>query len=346
MPSYVAFGNHDGLVQGNAFATRAYEDVGTGCVKPTAPAFNPFDPQSALDPGYLGGLFGSDPGKVGLVPRDPDRRYVDHRQFKELFKAGQGDAPRIRLRGGRRERRHRRRMPATTRGRRARASASSRWTRSPRAACPARRPRATSTTRSSGGSSASWPPPRRPTSSRSCSATTPSAASTHRSTDEQAGPCTGDDGHGHGTNPGCDRDPRNSSPVHLGADLQALLLKHPHVIATVFGHTHENKVTPFPRAGRRRVLGHREPLAHRLAAAEQAARGDGQPRRHAVDIRHGPRRGRAGQGARARHRRGRLRRARSWRRWPAPSPTTTRRRAGWRPATARGTASAPTATWS
>ena len=91
VPSYVAFGNHDGLVQGNAFATRGYEDVATGCVKPTAPASNPFDPQSALDPGYLSGLLGSDPGKVGLVPRDPDRRYVDHRQFKELFKSGQGD---------------------------------------------------------------------------------------------------------------------------------------------------------------------------------------------------------------------------------------------------------------
>ena len=63
-----------------------------GCIKPTAPVFNPFDPQSALNPGYLGGLFGSNPGKVGLVPRDPDRRYVDHSQFKELFKAGQGDA--------------------------------------------------------------------------------------------------------------------------------------------------------------------------------------------------------------------------------------------------------------
>ena len=92
VPSYVAFGNHDGLVQGNAFATRGYEDLGTGCIKPTAPAFNPFDPQSALDPGYVGGLFGSDPGKVGLVPRDPDRRYVDHAQFKALFRAGQSDA--------------------------------------------------------------------------------------------------------------------------------------------------------------------------------------------------------------------------------------------------------------
>ena len=65
--------------------------------------------------------------------------------------------------------------------------------------------------------------------------------------DEQAGPCTGPDAHGHGTNPGCDRDPRDSQPIHRGADLQALLHQHPHVIATVFGHTHENKVTAFPR---------------------------------------------------------------------------------------------------
>ena len=175
VPSYVAFGNHDGLVQGNAFATRAYEDVGTGCVKPTAPAFNPFDPQSALDPGYLSGLFGTDPGKVGLVPRDPDRRYVDHRQFKELFKAGQGDGHGFGF-VDRAENAATDGTRATTPGRRAGASASSRWTRCPRAAWRAPRPRATSTTRSSGGSSVSWPPRRGPTSSPIVFGHHPSAA--------------------------------------------------------------------------------------------------------------------------------------------------------------------------
>jgi hypothetical protein len=45
--------------------------------------------------------------------------------------------------------------------------------------------------------------------------------------------------------PGCDADPRDSKPLHLGADLQALLLAHPTAIAYVAGHTHEHRVTPF-----------------------------------------------------------------------------------------------------
>jgi hypothetical protein len=81
VPSYLAFGNHDGLVQGNAAAVAPYELVGTGCLKATLPAFNPLDPQSVLDPAYLAGLLATSPGNVALVPRDPDRRYLDHRQF-------------------------------------------------------------------------------------------------------------------------------------------------------------------------------------------------------------------------------------------------------------------------
>ena len=67
--------------------------------------------------------------------------------------------------------------------------------------------------------------------------------------DEAAGACTIDDLHGHDINPGCDNDPRDSRPIHLGADLQALLLAHSHVVAYVAGHTHEHKVTPFARTG-------------------------------------------------------------------------------------------------
>ena len=52
----------------------------------------PVRPPEWLNPGCLAGLFGSDPGKVGLVPRDADRRYLDHSQFKALFKTGQADA--------------------------------------------------------------------------------------------------------------------------------------------------------------------------------------------------------------------------------------------------------------
>ena len=45
----------------------------------------------------------------------------------------------------------------------------------------------------------------------------------------------------------CDRDPRISRPLHLGPDLQRLLLAHPHVIAYVAGHTHEHNIQAFDR---------------------------------------------------------------------------------------------------
>jgi Ca2+-binding RTX toxin-like protein len=75
--------------------------------------------------------------------------------------------------------------------------------------------------------------------------------------DEQAAPCTGgDDGHGHDPNPGCDLDPRASTPIHLGDEqppgtgetFVELLDRFPNVIAYVPGHTHEHRLTPFTRS--------------------------------------------------------------------------------------------------
>ena len=60
--------------------------------------------------------------------------------------------------------------------------------------------------------------------------------------DEAAPTCTVNDSHGHDVNPGCDRDPRVSTPIRLGANLQGLLNANPHVVAYVTGHTHENRV--------------------------------------------------------------------------------------------------------
>jgi hypothetical protein len=64
--------------------------------------------------------------------------------------------------------------------------------------------------------------------------------------DESAPPCTGGDAHGHDVNPGCDVDPRDSTPIHLGPDLVNLLHEYPHAIAWVAGHSHVNDVTPYP----------------------------------------------------------------------------------------------------
>jgi metallophosphoesterase (TIGR03767 family) len=62
-------------------------------------------------------------------------------------------------------------------------------------------------------------------------------------TDEQAGTCQPAD------EPGCDRDPRKSSPIHRGLKgkktVAALLESNPNVIAYVAGHTHANRIRFF-----------------------------------------------------------------------------------------------------
>ena len=67
--------------------------------------------------------------------------------------------------------------------------------------------------------------------------------------DEDASECTERDEHGHDTNPGCDRDPRSSEPLHLGEETKELFLVHPNVVAFVAGHSHNNRVQPFKADG-------------------------------------------------------------------------------------------------
>ena len=66
--------------------------------------------------------------------------------------------------------------------------------------------------------------------------------------DEAAGRCT------EAGDPGCDRDPRRSRPLHRGLagrdSVRDLLLRHPSVVAYVAGHTHRNGVRAFTRRGR------------------------------------------------------------------------------------------------
>jgi hypothetical protein len=71
-------------------------------------------------------------------------------------------------------------------------------------------------------------------------------------TPDETAPCTGStDAHGHDTHPSCDLDPRSSSPVHTGEDLRDLLLAHPHAIAYVAGHSHENRIRAYQGQGGR-----------------------------------------------------------------------------------------------
>ena len=139
VPSYVAFGNHDALVQGNAAANAAYETVATGCVKPMSPVGDrpgharrrarqrstPADLQSLL--------VGTDPTRSALVPPDPKRQFVSQAAVQGRSSGRHaGRRPRLRPSSTRPRRPPRAAPPATTRGARSPASASSRSTRSPR----------------------------------------------------------------------------------------------------------------------------------------------------------------------------------------------------------------------
>ena len=97
--------------------------------------------------------------------------------------------------------------------------------------------------------------------------------------DEGAGKCDPAD------EPGCDRDPRKSTPIHRGLagkqTIRALFAANPNVVSYVSGHTHANRVDFF-KGKKGRVLGDQHRLAHRLARAEPHDRGHGQQGRHAV----------------------------------------------------------------
>src|SRR4051812_22256222 len=70
------------------------------------------------------------------------------------------------------------------------------------------------------------------------------------STDENAGKCASS-----ADEPGCDRDPRKSTPLHLGlkgkANVRDLLLKYKNVIAYVNGHKHSNRIKSYTTKSRK-----------------------------------------------------------------------------------------------
>jgi metallophosphoesterase (TIGR03767 family) len=252
VPSYVTFGNHDGLVQGNQAANRSFEDVATGCLKPMAPVPNQPDPTSlqsqltSLTPDNLLAMLASDPQNVALVPPDPKRQYVSKRQYKQVFLSGaQPDGHGFAYID-----------PAQNA---ASNGAAGYYAWSP---VPGFRFISLDTLSEGGiaGPSADGnidDPQFQWLSSQLQAADASNQlivifshhaipSLTSQVPDEAAPPCTINDQHGHDLNPGCDVDPRSSSPIHLGADLEALLHQHPHVIAWVAGHSHVNDITPYP----------------------------------------------------------------------------------------------------
>ncbi len=258
VPSYVAFGNHDALVQGNAAANLAFEQVATGCLKPIGPVPNPENAAALLaslfDPTALLGTLLSSPQNLVLVPGDPQRRFVSKKQYKDIFKAGtQADGHGFDFIEAAQE--------SASKG------AAGYYAWSP---TPGMRFIAVDTVAEAG------------------TILTPSGASTsdgniddpqfkwlrgqleaataadelvvlfsHHApesltadaADELAPLCLINDAHGHDINPGCDLDPRSSQPIRLQADAVSLLHEFPNAIAWVAGHSHDNVVNPFPNPG-------------------------------------------------------------------------------------------------
>ena len=255
VPSYVAFGNHDALVQGNAAANAAYEQVATGCLKPIGPVSNPENASellaSLLDPARLLSTFLTSPQNTILVPGDPNRRYVSKKQYKDVFKAGsQADGHGFDLIDPAEE--------AASKG----AAGYYAWSPSPQMRFIALDTVAEAGTivTASGHSTSdgniddpqfNW---LRSQLQAATAANQLVVIFSHHAPesliadvpDELAPPCTVNDSHGHDVNPGCDLDPRLSFPIHLEADAVALLHEYPNAIAWVAGHSHDNVVNPFP----------------------------------------------------------------------------------------------------
>jgi len=255
VPSYVAFGNHDALVQGNAAANAAFEQVATGCLKPIGPVSNPENAAQVLaellNPTNLLASLLTSPQNTIVVPGDPNRRFVSKKQYKDVFKAGkQKDGHGFGLIDPAQE--------TASKG------AAGYYSWSP---TPGMRFIALDTVAEAGtivtpsGQSTSdgnidnpqfeW---LRGQLQAATAANQLVVIFSHHAPeslvadvpDELAPPCTVNDSHGHDVNPGCDLDPRLSFPIHLEADAVNLLHEYPNAIAWVAGHSHDNVVDAFP----------------------------------------------------------------------------------------------------
>ena len=247
VPTYIANGNHDGLVQGNEDAIDAFEEIATGCFKlaqstSTLPIGPSPDPNQLFSPGI----------GFAVRPDGPGRHFLDRVQLKRVYSSGiQADAhgfgyvdPAELVASG---------FSATY------------WARDLK---PGVRFISIDTVSEGGVVQESsegniddpqfrWLEDELEQAEASGKLVIAFAHHPIRSLaadppDEAAQHCTGEydasgeysdpNEFGHDENPGCDLDPRASTPIHQGDDVRALFNSHPNVIAYVAGHTHENKV--------------------------------------------------------------------------------------------------------
>jgi 3',5'-cyclic AMP phosphodiesterase CpdA len=241
VPPYVARGNHDGLLEGTINANNPIiRPLATGCIK--------VFPGDAVDPTTLGGDLRRfipllrDPDTIRRlledarrVPPDLDRRVIDRKEYKRVLGPGTGL-------------RH-----VDRRQNRASGGTASYYSFAPRRGL---RMISIDTVAEGGDSEGNLDHPQykwlRAQLRRAVKRDELVIVFGHHTlatmnatiADEAAGDC--DD-------PGCDEDPRRSTPIHLGTTgdlpVRDLLIKTPHVVAYVAGHTHDNEVN-LHRRGR------------------------------------------------------------------------------------------------
>ena len=246
VPTYVANGNHDLHVQGNTEASASIERIATSCFKPFLGS--PPRPFTVPEVFHLGSGF--------PVPPDERRRFVDRVEVKRIYGAGsQRDAHGFAFVD-----------PAQNQ---ASGFSAGYYAWDPK---PGVRFIALDTISEGGGAVQSpqgniddpqfqWLRGELARAKaerkivilfghhaiRTITSATPDEALSACSGRYSApdGPYTGSvDRHGHDRIPGCDLDPRSSSPVHLGSELAGLLSSYGNAIAYVSGHAHANRVLP------------------------------------------------------------------------------------------------------
>ena len=252
VPAYQVFGNHDSLVQGNAWGSSIFNQIATGCLKPinddsdnSGRSSNPLL-NFVLNPNFtaqdLLNIRTTEPKYFMEVPPDPDRRLISKKDHMNLYRStgvanghGFGFVDQAE--------------------RKASNGFASYYSFSPR---PGVRYISIDTT-SEGGTvlvsdKGNLDDPQYQWLERELKEATSKneiaivfshhapGSMTASVPDESAPSCANVDP---AAAPGCDGDPRESTPIHEGAEVAALLLKYPVAVAWVAGHSHENEITPF-----------------------------------------------------------------------------------------------------
>ena len=226
VPTYLTNGNHDGAVQGFVTASQSADSIATGCFKPYIKSPTTVAPVESV--------FAS--GQGFSVPPDPRRRFVDRAELKGIYAAGsQRDAHGFGF------------VDPAQNGASAGSASYYAWTPKPGLRFISL-DTVSEGTGAKGGAEGNLDDPqyqwlrgelRRAKAARQLVVVFghhPIRRLIAATPDEAAGACSGP--------PGCDSDPRTSSPIRLRADVERLLNANAHVVAYLSGHTHVNRIRP------------------------------------------------------------------------------------------------------